>query len=227
MPYSMALLPGFPKPLTSGALYESLRATTAAHGQAFPIRMDPTGLVWAGRTMLNICIDLGLEPKVDVVDDGYAAAVAELATRDLSVLETADLVAAIQADLSAKFALNQEKWSQEVSTWFRTHLGKERGFSPRQVEKYLRVARATPEQRQLMDGARSLHAAITRIDGPKERRGAVHIRTESLDDILTNLVGALAARESLTPETTALLQGVRALIDDLLASSSCCPDPQG
>lgn len=220
MPYVMAILAGFPKPLTSGALYEALRTATSANGQALPIQADREGLVWAGRTMLNICLDLGLDPKIDIVDDGYAAAVAELAIRDLSVLETADLVAAVQEELSAKFALNEEKWSQEVSSWFRVHLGKERGYSARQVEKYLRVARATPEQRLLMEGARSLHAAISKLDGPRERRAVANSRAMELDELLTSLAGELAASESLSSETRSLLQGVRSLIDDILTAQS-------
>lgn len=225
MPYDMAILPGFPKPLTAGALYEALRAATAANGQALPIHADREGLVWAGRTMLNICFDLGVEPKIDVVDDGYAAAVAELATRDLSVLETADLVAAVQADMSAKFALTEAKWSQEVSSWFRCHLGKERGFSPRQVEKYLRVARATPEQRGRMAGARSLHAAVGRLEVPGQRRASTNTRSASLDELLTELVCALDTNMSFPPETMTLLQGVRSLIDEILAAGDVRSQP--
>jgi len=96
MNYSMALLPGFPKPLTSGAHYEALRSSTvdSANGHPIPIQADRDGLVWAGRTMFNVCVDLGLVPKVDIVENGHDAAIQELAQRDLTVLETADLVAA-------------------------------------------------------------------------------------------------------------------------------------
>lgn len=215
----MVNLPGFPKPLMSGPLYDALRTTTATNGQPLPIHADREGLVWAGRTMLNICLDLGIEPKIDVVDDGYAAAVAELATRELSVLETADLVAAVHAELSAKFALREDKWSQEVSSWFKSQLGKERGFSPRQVENYMRVARATPAQRQCMAGAHSLHAAIAKLEPRQVRRAMSIPHRGDLNETMITLTQLLSQLEHCDDEQIVLLQGIRCLIDTVLSDN--------
>lgn len=156
-----ALLPGFPRPETDGPHFQAELSYVQGHGQPRPILVDRAGVIWAGRTLANVCFELGLTPATQVVDDGYAAAVQELATRDLSVLEWADLVLAVHDDPSTKIVPgNPSKRSVAVSFWFKTVLAKERGFSPSQVEQYLRVARSAPAVRQGLRSAGTLAQAV-------------------------------------------------------------------
>ena len=170
---TFALLPGFPRPECDGVHYEAEKAYVAEHGLPRPVLVDRAGVVWAGRTILNICFDLGIEPKIEVVEDGYAAAVQELATRDLTVLETADFVRAVH-DSSMNFMLGEvSKRSFAVSGWFRVKLGKENGFSPCQVEHYLRVARSSPAQRAAIAKVTTLNQAMRVLRGLEPSESAV------------------------------------------------------
>ena len=156
-----ARLPGLPPPVTGGAHFEALKSYVVAHGQPFPVLVDREGTVWSGRTLAQVCADLGITPETQVVDDGPAAALQELATRDLTVLETADLVRAVYEGASTVFVLTAGvKRSQAVSAWFRDTLGKERGFSPSQVEQYLRVARLPQAMRETLAQAETLGQAM-------------------------------------------------------------------
>lgn len=161
---SLAILPGFPKPPTTGPHYEALLAYVREHGLPRPVLVDRQGVAWAGRTLVNICCDLGCTVVTALVEDGEAAALQELATRDLTVLEEADLVLAVYDGGSTKFVLDENgKRSRAVSRWFQTVLGKEHGFSPSQVEQYVRVGRCTGELRQQLFAARTLHQAMRMI----------------------------------------------------------------
>jgi hypothetical protein len=160
-PITYAILPGFPRPEAEGARYEAEKDYVRSHGLPRPILVDRIGVIWSGRTLMNVCCDLGIEPVLQVVEDGHAAAVLELATRDLSVLEWADLVLAVYDNASTKFVLeNAPKRSVAVSGWIKASLGKERGFSPSQVEQFLRVARSPAAIRKELSVAKSLGGAV-------------------------------------------------------------------
>jgi hypothetical protein len=159
-----AILRGHPRPLVEGPLFEAQLAYVGSHGQTSPVIVDRGGLVWAGQTMANICFALGVDPVLQVVEDGRAAAIQELATRDLTVLEWADLVTAIYDQASTNFVLSPgEKTAAAVSTWMRNALGRTRGFSQSQVEQYVRISKLPAHQRALVVDAPSLAAAIRRL----------------------------------------------------------------
>jgi len=235
-----AIVPGFPRPETEGPHYEAEKAYVSAHGFPRPILVDRAGEVWAGRTLVNIANDLGLEPPRQVVDDGFAASVNELATRDLTVLEWADLVQAVNDQSSTKFVLEDApKRSAAVSGWFKAHLGKARGFSPSQVEQYLRVARCSPEVRaQLVDVA-TLHEAIRRLRALEEKPVAPDdselieememtttiassdgLPTANETAALTTAIAFMEATERVqawTPSSLEILRGLRDAIEEILA----------
>lgn len=160
-PVTMAVMPGFPRPLVDGPHFSALVEHVAAHGQPRPILMDRAGTVWGERTLWNVCLALCIAPRYQVVDSGEDAAIQELATRDLTVLERADLVRVVYDDASTKFVLADfSKRSMAVSDWFKRVLGKDFGFSPSQVEQYLRVARSSPSHRRELMKAATLHQAV-------------------------------------------------------------------
>jgi hypothetical protein len=216
----VARLPGLPPPLTSGAHFDSLKAYVAAHGQPFPVLIDREGTVWSGHTVARVCCELAIAPATQVVDDGPAAALQELATRDLTVLETADLVRAVYDGRSTKFVLaSGMKRSHAVSAWFRDTLGKERGFSPSQIEQYLRVARSSPDTRAVLAQAETLGQAMVVLrsleakplqDVPKSMPAAEPSAAESQAlEHAAHLMAAWGNVTSWTAEGIEILVGIR------------------
>ena len=222
-----AHLPGLPPPLTGGAHFDALKAYVAANGQPFPVLVDREGTAWAGRTLAQVCSVLGITPVTQVVDNGPAAALQELATRDLTVLETADLVRAVYEGVSTMFVLTAgEKRSQAVSAWFRDTLGKERGFSPSQVEQYLRVARSSQATREALAQAETLGQAMGLLRSleakPVETKPVPMLAAEPSTaesqalEHAVHLMEAWSQVHSWTPEGIEILAGVRDALSDLV-----------
>jgi hypothetical protein len=224
---SFAILPGFPKPLQSGPHYDAEKAYVQAHGLHRPILVDHAGQVWSGRTLANICFELGIEPIIRVVENGQAAAVQELSAREYSPLEWADVVRSIHDDPSTNFVLGDApKRSIAVSKWFRTYLGKERGFSPSQIEQYLRVARSSRQCRDAVKCATSLHQAMRIMKQLDAKAGSV-AQPQAIDVIPGDkengaMNAAAAFMEAMyevknwTAHSLDTLRGLRRLIDRTL-----------
>lgn len=169
-PTTMAIVPGVPLPLAAGPHFEALCASIQRNGPSGTVLMDADGVVWGGRTMWNACLEVGVQPRVAIVEDGWMAAVLEFATRDLSVLETADLVASIArrvADSATEGRLNVL-----VSDWIRRNLGKARGFSPRQVHHYLMLARLPAEERYVIAKAATVNEAMSLLSPERPRKSS-------------------------------------------------------
>lgn len=223
---TFAILPGIPRPETEGPHYESLMAYVRAHGQPHPVLVDQGGVVWAGRTIVNVCCDLGLNAATQVVQDGLAAAIHELATRDLTVLEKADLVLTVHDDPSTNFVLGSEgKRSKTVSSWFKNVLGKAHGYSTSQVEQYLRVARSSGEQRLAMASARNLHQAMRimkalEAPAPPSDQGSHGTEASSQEEAAletaASFMEAFSLVESWTTESLEMLRSLRDGISGLL-----------
>ncbi len=213
---AFAILPGFPKPEVCGPHFDALKSYVASQGQPRPVPIDRAGVVWAERTLVNICIELGIEVKTRLVDDGRAAAVQELASRELTVLEWADLVAAVSADPSTMFVLpGATKTAQAVSAWFHRMLGRERGFSQSQVEQYLRLARASAKERAAVANAASLGAAmrLLRTMGRVKAPQAAFAPEASLAEkramqVATSLMESLGEVPQWTREGTEIIRGL-------------------
>jgi hypothetical protein len=180
--YSFAILPGFPRPAVDGDHFEAELTYVKAHGLPRPILVDRTGVVWAGRTLFNVCLILGIRPEFQVIEDGHAAALHELATRDYTVLEWADFVQGITEgsgtdSVLEPFLARFPKRSKAASDWFKTVLGKTRGFSPSQIEMYLRIARCSPEQRALLADAETVNQAIDILREREQSQDETHPMT--------------------------------------------------
>lgn len=213
-----ALLPGFPRPQSEGPHFEALMRSVEAHGQTRPVLIDEHGLVWDGRTLTNVLLTLGRVPQVQVVADGYGAAVASLAQRDLTVVETADLVARVYQDQSANIALRGGKRSEAVSCWFKHTLGKTRGYSTRQVEQYLRVARASLAERCRMGEAHTLAQAIRILDTEPPEPEILDQREPTNQElqVVDMLVKAIEAVVELNDVTAATKELIRRLLKGCL-----------
>lgn len=229
---AFAYVPGLPLPQVDGAHYDAEKAYVQAHGLPRPVLVDRAGVAWAGRTLANICYDLAIEPIVQVVDDGMAAAIQELAQRDLTVLEQADFVLAAHDRLSTGFVLDPSaKRSQAVSAWFKQVLGKERGFSPSQVEQYLRVARAPVEVRRQLKKAGSLHQAIRLLkqleqpcdsaaDSPASTVEVPSAEEEAALTAATAFMEKLQHLSQLTVQGRETLAALRTVLSDVLKRSA-------
>lgn len=213
-PIGMALLPGFPRPLAAGPHYEAMRTATLLNGPTIPVLIDQDGVAWAGLTALNVYCELGIDPPTLVITDGWAAAASECATRDMGVLEWADLTVAIAGRVAdtATFGRTNEL----VSSWIRCRLGKKRGFSPRQVHDYLRVGRATREERSLIAGCPTLGAALRKLDGTSGVRAKMSRSEMSIQDCIAMLSEQLGAQGSPDDETADLLRTLHALLEIIL-----------
>lgn len=214
----MAIISGVPRPLTAGPHYEALRSSILRNGPTIPVLVDQAGVAWAGRTALNVYVELGIDPPTVVVQDGWAAAAAECATRDLGVLEWADLTVAIAKRVADSATLG--RINELVSDWIRRHLGKERGFSPRQVHDYLRLGRASHDDRLRVAMCQTLGAALRRLDGVTIRAKPKQVSSDmSIQDCIAVLSEHLGSLGQPDPETADLLRALRASIDAALDSA--------
>jgi hypothetical protein len=219
----LAQIPGLPIPETCGPHYEAEKAYVQKFGLPRPILVDSKGVVWSGGTLMNICNELQIKPTTQVVEDGPAAAFQELATRELSLLERADLVLAAYENVGTNFVLGEsKKRSHAVHVWFREVLGKDRGFSQSQVEQYVHVARSGTHCRALVAKETSLHQAIRIINEYKSSATPTAQPSVSEESPSDNEKNALTAVNSLTTSmkevkswTTVSLIALRSLRDDI------------
>jgi len=158
---SSALLPGFPTPPASGSRLEALVRSLITDGLHRPILRTSDGVVWDGRMRLNACALAGVDPDFIVVADGETAALTGLIRRNTwTILERAAFVRLVY-ESPAKFAVETASpRAPAVSRWLGERLGWSRGLSPRQIEKYVELARMPVDARRRAANARTLHHAL-------------------------------------------------------------------
>jgi hypothetical protein len=183
------------------------------HGLPRPVLMSRSGEVMAGKALLSAA-ELSPHPgDIRLVDSAQDAALMSLAAEGCSVVETADLVAVLAGQ--CRGLGTQGKRSVVLSKWLEQTLGRSTGFSPRQVEWYLRLASASTEEREQVATAQTLSAAARMLGwaSTTPRKAAPNNKPSAV----SLAMGVLAAVQEGPPVTSADQEVVAGLLRAALA----------
>jgi hypothetical protein len=186
--------------------------------------MSRAGEVVVGKDLLPAA-ELSPHPDdVRVVDSDRDAAILCLAAGGRSVVETADLVAVLAGHCRGPGI--QGKRSLVLSQWLRHALGRSTGFSPRQVEWYLRLACASPEERERVARAETLSAAVRMLGWatPSPRKAAA-VGTSGTVTLTMRVVEAVREDTALTCADREVIAGLlRAALALVEQRNVCAPE---
>ena len=180
-----------------------------------PILMNRAGQTRSGADLQEHVVDDDprMASSVRVMSD-LDAAILHLAAGGQSVLETADLMHVVkEALLQGDRRWGSGRTATRVSTWIADNIHRVKGFSPRQVNWYLKLACASDEERQRVQGVQSLNEAVHLLGWAKQRR-SIPSRT-SVEDLplvematlmLERVEGASAVEPGARQITLKLLQ---------------------
>jgi hypothetical protein len=161
---NFAVIPGHPKPYSaSDPKLVGLTASIKKQGVLFPVLLDENDQVWDGRARARACALLGIPVPFKRIksENGPSLARAALAKREWTIIERAEFIALIAAELSKSKGEGAIK--QRVSAWLRENLGWEYGYGERSVQDYLNIARKSPEEKADIREAKSLHDALEKL----------------------------------------------------------------
>jgi len=173
--------PGLPPPLT-GPRLEALKASIIGIGLIQPVIIDEENRVISGRSRVSVHRELGIaEIRAIRVSskDAHRIAMGSAVVRQWSPLEVAgSALWTLSSDELESYKKKEPKVKTNVliSRLMAGKLGMVRGTSPRQITKYLKLARSYPnlqsqKEKEAVEAAATLNEAFKLLPREGKKRG--------------------------------------------------------